>query len=144
MMGGLSGIMLLVMSGIFSSANCQNAGALFDSIGQSDIPTIRQYLVAGGDPNCRSSDGDVPLVAAVKSKNVNILDLLLSYNANPNLTDAGASPLYYAVLFDCEECAKILLKKDARVIADAGQIEYLKKFEFFRVSKFWHEILAIK
>lgn len=46
---------------------------------------IKRMLIRGANPNIQNKDGFTPLHAAVNNANLNLVELLLSYGANPHL-----------------------------------------------------------
>jgi ankyrin repeat protein len=56
------------------------------------------------------------LHAAVAAGHSAMMDFLLQNGASWQLTDSqGRPPLHYAILHDCVECAKLLLKRSSDV-----------------------------
>lgn len=76
-------------------------------------------LKVGDDPNAehnRSSNGDTAIHVALQTSNTRAARLLLSYGADPNLTNhAGETPMHYAVRGHDLEGAQSLLAAGARV-----------------------------
>lgn len=75
---------------------------------------VASYLIEKkADLDYVSQDGTALMAATVKG-NVKLVELLLSNNANPNLTDEnGTTALMYAVQFKNEEIIQSLLKHKA-------------------------------
>ena len=59
---------------------------------------IEELLKAGADVNVGGQEGQTPLVAAVRANNERLVDLLLKYHADANITFAyGKNLLFWAV-----------------------------------------------
>lgn len=63
------------------------AGELFNAVIARDNPRIEYLLKRGANIDARDQDGQTPLMAAVKSGDLSIINGLLAYKANPNLQD---------------------------------------------------------
>ncbi len=62
-------------------------GELFNAVIARDNPRIEYVLKRGANIDARDQDGQTPLMAAVKSGDLSIINGLLVYKANPNLQD---------------------------------------------------------
>jgi ankyrin repeat protein len=65
-----------------------------------DAAGMKRMLDAGLDPNAHDSSGYTPLIAAARAGNVEMIRLLTSRSANPNLSDTAVNswtPLLHAV-----------------------------------------------
>jgi ankyrin repeat protein len=88
-----------------------------NSVIEKDITTLMKLLSAGKNIDSQDDNGWTALHFAAQSSNIEIINLLLKNNANPNLIDIhGNSPLWTATMnargnFDCVEA---LLKYNAR------------------------------
>jgi ankyrin repeat protein len=68
--------------------------AVATDAGAADHEMIRALLVAGADPNLRSSEGGTPLHTAAFTGDIETVELLLAYGADPTATDTkGHTPL---------------------------------------------------
>ena len=75
---------------------------------------ILQLIEHNGNINAVDSNGETPLLLAIKSGNADMANLLLSHGATPDLKNtAGNAPLHVAV--PDPELVKILLKYDAEL-----------------------------
>ncbi len=85
-------IQLIVNLGINVNAHNNNGlTALHDACGGSDFESVNALLNAGCSPNTSSSNGATPLCIAVTfMDNPQIVKLLLSFNADPNLSTLNA------------------------------------------------------
>jgi hypothetical protein len=66
----------------------------------ADVAGMKRLLDAGYDPNAHDSAGYTPLIAAARAGNVEMIRLLTSRGANPNLPDTAVNswtPLLHAV-----------------------------------------------
>lgn len=101
--------------------------ALIDAIGRSSVAEAAKALDEGADPNRKNWDGVLPLAAAARARSVAITELLISRRADPNAKESGASPLYFAVLFECETCAEVIADHGGKFAADGQQEAFLKR-----------------
>ncbi len=115
----------------FLAAGCDarpsGTDALLDAIGRSSVAKVTKALDEGADPNRKNWDGVLPLAAAARARSVAITELLISRRADPNAKESGASPLYFAVLFECEACAEVIADHGGKFAADSGQEAFLKR-----------------
>lgn len=128
---------------IVGACSCayQHVDSMLDAIASNSLGALTSILQSGSSPNCSNFDGYTPLGAAVKNRNVSAIKILLSYKADVNLTDGGVSPLYNAALFNCVECANILLSHGGKFIAIDNDIKYLEKYDYVTSSPFWKSII---
>jgi ankyrin repeat protein len=115
---------LLLASGADVNIETESGGSALTEIIQrkSDLIT-RILLEAGANPNvvgvnaaraqlAKQSFGTAPLHAAAMQRNVQLMELLLKYKADPNLADeSGRAPLHYVI--DHEPALKLLLAAGA-------------------------------
>lgn len=102
---------------------------LFDHINSNDINGIISDLLSGADPNVEYDD-KYALIEAIGNEKIDrrkidspdIIRLLLSFGANPNVKDKNDTPLTKAVLFNDVESVKMLLEygADPNIIANRG------------------------
>ncbi len=123
------------------SGYCDGGSDLFDAVISKNTGKAEAALKSGYDANCTTTDGVSPLLAAVNGKDVSMVELILKYNGNPNATYGGASPLYFAAIANCVECAKQIMSHGGRFLADKVQISYLKKYKHTE-SAFWQSIIS--
>lgn len=67
---------------------------VFEAISRGNLATTIALLEARADPNLEYSDGVTPLLHAVQSMDVQIIDTLLKFGANPDgpETEVGQTP----------------------------------------------------
>jgi|SRR5579863_5915477 len=83
---------------------------LYGNVYAGNEAEVERLLRSGADPNYISPTADqfTPLIVAVKTRDEDLVALLLHYGANPNQHDKfGHSPLYFALL-DNDEPVLIL------------------------------------
>jgi ankyrin repeat protein len=74
------------------------------------LPELAQWLLdAGANPNLPSYGGKLPLHEAVGSGLLEMTQLLLKKNADPNLACAGKTPLFVAALAKQDKIVELLL-----------------------------------
>jgi hypothetical protein len=93
--------------------------AMMDAICTGNIETVQSIIIATPEiVNARREDGTTLLQHAVYRNHVDILDLLLSNDANPRLADRfGITPLHAAVTVGNVSSSRRLLGKGACVEA---------------------------
>ena len=92
----------------------EGASLLHTAIDKQDIVLLRDLLSAGADVNRRLSvEWATPLFAAVYLHAHDLVSLLLSFNANPNIGRQGRSPLALALTRGDVAMAKLLLYSGA-------------------------------
>ncbi|MER9560400.1 ankyrin repeat domain-containing protein [Mesorhizobium sp. M0323] len=123
-----------------SSGYCNERGELFEAILSKNTDKAEVVLKSGYDANCTTTDGVTPLLAAVNGKDISMVELILKYHGNPNTTYGGASPLYFAAIADCVECAEKIISYGGHFLADQVQISYLKKYKHTE-SAFWQSVI---
>ena len=75
----------------------EKCNLLHTAIEQERADLVCYFLDKGSDPNSVNSNGDSPLVLALRTRNVDVIQLLLRAGANPN-EQRGESILSYALL----------------------------------------------
>lgn len=115
---------------------------MLEAIVSNSATTLRSMLDSGKSPDCLGKDDDTLLGAAVHNRNIEMMKLLLKYKADVNQTDGGTSPLAMAALFDCVECADLLIASGGKFLADKDQIRYLRKFSHINNNPYWSSIVA--
>lgn len=82
---------------------------LFRAIELDDPDAVRAYIILGGDIQARRDDGATALHAAVRQRNVEVVDLLLEAGANVSAVDADENtPLHLAAERDATIVALLL------------------------------------
>ena len=85
---------------------------LFDAIEDGNFQDVERWLSMGQDPDCTMIDS--ALCAAAERNQHAIVQLLIKARANVNYIPMGRpGPLQTAVIHDSEECASLLLRKQA-------------------------------
>lgn len=98
---------------IADSLNNHNHSLLIIAAYYEQQEILEYMLPLVSNINHKSENGTA-LAAAVVKNNFYIINTLLEYNANVNLTDAkGVSPLMYAILFKNTKVINLLLKHGA-------------------------------
>ncbi|KDO20976.1 TKL protein kinase [Saprolegnia parasitica CBS 223.65] len=98
----------------------QRAGAspLFVAIAGGHAHVVGQLVAANARKDCVTNDGSTLLHAAVRSRNMSLLDLVLSFASDRNACDSlGQTPLHVAVLLHHKEAVTCLVRADANVFA---------------------------
>ena len=131
----------MTLSGGSAAFACERAGEMLEAIASNSVATLTSILQSGEDPNCTGKDDDTMLGAAVKNRNVPMIEILLKYKADVNQTDGARSPLYLAASADCAQCADILISAGGKFIADEDQIQNLRKYSHIKNSVYWNRII---
>lgn len=99
--------------------NNREENALTLSIMQENFNICERLLIAKGDINFIDRQGMTPLLKAAKyNSQTKVLDLLLKYGANLDISDANANtPLHFAAMRGAEVMAKYLIKLGANPYA---------------------------
>lgn len=137
----LATIAIFCISPGLALADCAQVESVIQAVADSDDAAVMMALSRGYNPDCKNKDGYTALSAAIRSRELKIIKLLLDENANPNLMDGGASPLYYAILFNCLPCAALIKEHGGKLIARSEQISYLNKYEHVNKSNYWREFI---
>ena len=93
-------------------------------------------MSSGADPNqSKGPKSEYALHAAVASKNIKIVQMLLDAGADVRIEDAsGMTPLHTAVIQGSLDMVEVLLKADADPWAFSAEnlspIEYAERFKF--------------
>ncbi len=89
---------------------------IHNSVIKKDIDKLSELISAGMDINIQDDNGWTGLHFAAQDSNIDIMNLLLKYDANPNLIDIhGNGPLWTATMNAKGnfECVKVLLEHKA-------------------------------
>ena len=100
---------------------------LYDAIDRVDVAFLTSYLNRGGNINFRSIMGTTMLHVASAKGNIDIISLLMKYNADLNaLTNSNKSPLHFAVMKEHILVIDLLLKNGAEIdiIDSEGKTPY--------------------
>ncbi|KAK2724436.1 hypothetical protein QYM36_001072 [Artemia franciscana] len=92
---------------------------LIKDVLKDDIEMVERHLKNGADPNGSRCCGLTLLHYAVMNNNLNMCQLILENNANPNLTEFGYcwTPLHYAAKRGNLEICQLLVSKGAAINA---------------------------
>lgn len=84
------------------------------AIKEGQVAQVEQALAGGVSPDQLSRSGDTPLICAVRSKNMEALQLLIERGADLKKTDGeGLTPLMHAADIGCVEIAELFLANKA-------------------------------
>jgi len=104
-----------------TAANPDGKTLFYLSIEKNDIPTFKLLVAQKGDLNKKYMGGMLPLNHAITKGRTEIIQFLISSDADLNLKDdAGNTPLVAAVTKTDYRTASLLLKGNAKGIADAN------------------------
>lgn len=107
------------------------------------VRELDAMLQSGLRIDCRNAEGYTLLGRMVSRKDIDSIELLLDkYNADPNFTDGGASPLYIAALIDCKQCATLLVESGGTIIGDEKQQKFLFTHDHIQNDAYWLELLS--
>lgn len=83
---------------------------------EGELENLLKCLESGVSVNIKDSEGRTPLHWAVDRGHSNVVELLVSRNADINVKDVdGQTPLHYAVVCDREAIAEYLVKNNANI-----------------------------
>lgn len=100
---------------------------LYDAIDRVDVVFLTSYLDKGGNINFRSIMGTTMLHVASAKGNIDIMNLLITYNADlDSLTNSNKSPLHFAVTKEHIIVVDLLIKNGAKIdiVDDEGKTPY--------------------
>ncbi len=86
---------------------------LFKAIEEENVQEVETLLQKGAKVEKKNEDGNTPLHVAAYKGNVDIIEILLKFGANPherNYRDGKKCPLHYAVIQGNIKAARVLLK----------------------------------
>jgi len=89
-------------------------------IKQGNHADLEKLVLAGADVNKADTEGQTPLIQAVKSSDIEVVRLLLKYGANPEAVSAAENvpPLCVALADDHLEIAQLLMDYGVNPIAN--------------------------
>lgn len=107
------------------------AAKLFDFARAGDVQSLSQYLTAGIPPNLTNHEGNTLLMLAAYNGQKEIVELLLSKNADANvLNGRGQSPIAGAVFKGYDEIVGLLVERGADVmLGQPNAIDCAKMFK---------------
>jgi len=112
----LLGLLLLAL-GAPSCAdrpNPKDIDRVFAAVDENDSGYVRRWLKAGGDPNAKDRSGQSMLyVATGPHGGDEVLEVLLSAGADPNIGHFGYTPLMNASSWANDEAVALLLRSGA-------------------------------
>lgn len=118
----LASIIFIISSGTFAADSTYYS--LCDAIDHKDIEGVRKCLVsihnAGGSVNHTPEGCNTPLINAVRCGDLDIVELLLNFGADPNLSRFGYTPLDHAIGYSCLPCIRARILTMVRLLLSAG------------------------
>lgn len=111
---------LLLQLLVFTAFTCSYAGSyndFFSAIETDNAALVNKLLARGFDPNTRNTQGEHPLVVAVRASSLKVVDVLLA-NAATNVdvrTPQDETPLMLAALKGYDDICQKLIARDADV-----------------------------
>lgn len=100
------------MSPCFNNVNtfCKN---LLECVRWTRNTYVVEHLILQNktEINTQNKDGNTPLFHAVRTNQLNIVEVLLKYGADMYIANNnGCTPTHYALLYDQAECIKLLIQ----------------------------------
>ncbi|GJZ82279.1 acyl-CoA-binding domain-containing protein 1-like protein, partial [Tanacetum coccineum] len=96
------------------SGNELKLDAIHDFAREGDMENLLKCVEAGISVDTKDSEGRTPLHWAVDRGHIDVVELLLSRNADVNLKDnEGQTPLHYAAVCERKEIGELLVKRNA-------------------------------
>nr|GEV48554.1 acyl-CoA-binding domain-containing protein 1-like [Tanacetum cinerariifolium] len=96
------------------SGNELKLNAIHDFAREGDMKNLLKCVEAGISVDTKDSEGRTPLHWAVDRGHIDVVELLLSRNADVNLKDnEGQTPLHYAAVCERKEIGELLVKRNA-------------------------------
>ncbi len=89
-----------------------------DAAYYGDIPALEKMLAKGTDVNVKNGYGTTALLVATNHARTEVVKFLLEKGADPNINNAGHTPLFYAACLADLQSVKALLEKGADVNAN--------------------------
>jgi len=94
---------------------------LYRAAEENNFHDAQAAVAAGADVNTTSLQNVTPLLLAVKHGNVQLVQFLLSKNANPNLVSSECGPLHEAVRKHNVQVVDLLLEKKRKYQFTCGR-----------------------
>lgn len=93
------------------------ATPLYIAVNNQHVDAVATLLNSGADPNIMTKDNRTPLFQAIWYNNAQLVELLLDWNANPNLGYGQCyfSPIYSAVHGNCVDGMRLLIRAGANI-----------------------------
>ncbi|GJZ44730.1 acyl-CoA-binding domain-containing protein 1-like protein [Tanacetum coccineum] len=96
------------------SGNELKLDAIHDFAREGDMENLLKCDEAGISADTKDSEGRTPLHWAVDRGHIDVVELLLSRNADVNLKDnEGQTPLHYVAVCERKEIGELLVKRNA-------------------------------
>ncbi len=107
---------------------------------------ISFLLSVGYDINRQDNQGNTPLYYAALSKKEEIVDLLLSQDANPNVGENGNTPLFAVIKGETldENTEANIVKKLSDAGADVNQVTNEERFSPLQLAIIHRKVLIVK
>lgn len=90
---------------------------IFEAIQHNCTDRVRILIRRKSNIDQMNANGDTPLLCAIKNNNIQMVELLLSAGANPNLANYNVKPLSYAAQQGYTVIVTLLLKLKANINA---------------------------
>lgn len=120
------GLLVLVVHFLLSACSFFDANDLVWSASEGNLPKVKSLVEGGIGVNTKAfDDGQTPLIAAVRSGRLKVIEFLLDSGADINLNDAGGTPLYWAAFSGQVDIYRFLLARGAKLKADDKSLSYL-------------------
>ena len=98
----------LIKKNVNVNQSSQEGTALLGASYKGNISIVKILLNAGAEVNTANSDGITPLIFSVLTKNIEMAELLLTFDANPLVTDnKNLSAIDYAKKMELPEFVEI-------------------------------------
>jgi cytochrome c len=122
--GDVAGIAVALDAGANINESDAIAPPLYYAVSGAQLEAAKILIERGADVNALSAFGVGPLGAAVGTRNVELIKLLLDHGANPNSTIGTETILHSAVEDGCLDCIKALVEAGADVNAVSSEGQY--------------------
>lgn len=98
-----------------NETNSKHETPLLLAVKKENIVITQLLLEAGANPDICDSQGISPLLAAIGTENVHLVNELLNYNADFGRTGSGYQPLLWAVYSGRKDIVSLLLDRGANM-----------------------------